>query len=624
MNAPSKVVQLAKQTLKRVVGTSELYAVGYGDVGSSIYYTLGAVALYALGATPLALMLAGLAFVCTALTYSELSTTFPESGGSASFARHAFNDLISFIAGWGLLLDYLLTLAISAFTIPPYLKHTFTLLGLEAYISGPMHTLIVVFIIVLLFVINLIGLKSSGKFSLILAIVTLITQLGVVFMGALLFLNIPYVIEHLKIAVTDAAWSPTWLNFWKGTSMAMVAYTGIEALSQMSGEAKNPAANIPRAIKYVINTVLFLYLGLSFVGLSVVSPQELGTKYLEDAVGGIAMNFPIGGEILGPWVGVTAAIILIICANAGLIGCSRLVFSLGTNYQIPKIFSSLHKRFKTPYVSLSIFALLAIALVIWCENQMLLLADLYNFGAQIAFFFAHLSLIVLRIKKPDLARPYKAPLNIPIGNNKSIPLTAVFGCLVNFVVWVMVVITKPEGRLVGLLWMLIGLSMYFIYRKKQKFEIAKSVEVEEIDVPEYKPLNPQNILVLVRLNTGTEGLQTALQLAYKSKSKLTCVYILQIPETLFLDGDFKVQEDRGELALKKAKAIALENKVEIDCQFIRARSISKALNELISKNGYDLVFVSSDRSDFSNPNYITRELNKSLSSLQCPVIFSRS
>ena len=624
MNTPSKVVQLAKQTLKRVVGTGELYAVGYGDVGSSIYYTLGAVALYALGATPLALMLAGIAFVCTALTYSELSTAFPESGGSASFARHAFNDLISFIAGWGLLLDYLLTLAISAFTIPPYLKHTFTLLGLEAYISGPMHTALVVLIIAVLFVINLIGLKSSGRFSLILAIVTLITQLGVVFMGAVLFLNIPYVIDHLKIAVTDAAWSPTWLNFWKGTSMAMVAYTGIEALSQMSGEAKNPSICIPRAIKYVINTVLFLYLGLSFVGLSVVSPQELGTKYLEDAVGGIAMNFPIGGEILGPWVGVTAAIILIICANAGLIGCSRLVFSLGTNYQIPKCFSTLHKRFKTPYVSLSIFALLAIGLVIWCDNQMLLLADLYNFGAQIAFFFAHLSLIVLRIKQPNLARPYKAPLNIPIGKNRSIPLTAVFGCFVNFAVWVMVVITKPDGRLVGLLWMVLGLAMYLIYRKKHRFEVAKSVEIEEIEIPEYKPLHPENILVLVRSNTGTEGLQTALQLAGKSKAKLTCVYILQVPEAVFLDEELKAQEQTGELALKKAKAIALENHVEIRCEFLRARSISAALSELVSKNGYDLVFVSSDKKDFSKSNHISRELNKSLSDLECPVIFSRS
>ncbi len=620
----NRVIQLAKKNLKRVVGASELFAVGYGDVGSSIYYTLGATALYALGATPIALMIAGCVFICTALTYAELSTTFPEAGGSATFARHAFNDLVSFIAGWGLLLDYLLTLAISAFTIPPYLKHLFSLFGGDVYISGTMHTVSVSFIILLLFVLNLIGIKSSGRFSLILAIFTLVTQAGIVLMGSLLVLNLPYVFDHMRINVMNASWSPDWWQFWKGTAMAMVAYTGIEAISQMSAETKRPAVSIPKAVKWTITTVLFLYIGLASVGLSIVSPEELGTRYLEDAIGGIAMNFPVGGQVLGPWVGVTAAIILLICANAGLIGCSRLIFSMGSHYQIPKIFSHLHPRFRTPYIALFVFSCIAIGIVIWSRNQMLVLADLYNFGAQIAFFSAHVSLLTLRIKKPNLPRPYKAPFNLPLGKGRSIPLTAVFGAFASFSVWLLVVITKPDGRIAGLTWMCIGLVIYALYRKKKNIKIAGSLEVEEIHIPEYKPMHIKHILVAIRAKGGTDALQTAIQLAKHHHAKITAVYVLEVPDSIALDADLKEAEKLGEEALKKVEAIGREYHTHIDLEFVRSRSLHSALLQLVGAHSYDLTIIGTGKRDFRKSSRFTYQLEKFLEKAPCRVIFCKT
>lgn len=624
--AASRVVHLAKKSLKRVVGAKELFAVGYGDVGSSIYYTLGATALYAMGATPIALMIAGLVFVCTALTYAELSTTFPESGGSATYARHAFNDLISFIAGWGLLLDYLLTLAISAFTIPPYLKHIFGLFGIEAYITGTMHTVCVVAIISILFIVNLIGIRSSGRFSLILAVFTLVTQVTVVFMGVLLVLNLPYVIDHIRIGVTGASWSPTWWQFWQGTAMAMVAYTGIEAVSQMAAETKRPTVSIPKAIKWTMFTVLFLYIGLASVGLSIVSPHDLGTKYLENAVGGIASNFPIGGQILGPWVGFSAAIILIICANAGLIGCSRLIFSMGSNYQVPKAFAKLHSRFRTPYLALAVFSLIAIGIVIWSRNQMLVLADLYNFGAQIAFFFAHLSLLVLRIKKPALERPFKAPLNISLGKGRTIPMTAVFGVMASFAVWVLVVITKPDGRIAGICWMCVGFVIYALFRRKAKIKIAGSLKVEEIHIPEHKPLHYKNILVLAPHKGGTEGLQTAFQLAKNHHAKITAACILEVPDSLSFDTEIKEQEAQAELALKRAEAIAREcHCPHIEIEIVRSRSIQNALWQLVESRHFDLAIITTTKKDFGKPaRGIIYKLDKFLAKAPCKVIFCKN
>ncbi|HSX12896.1 MAG TPA: amino acid permease [Chlamydiales bacterium] len=620
-HAANRVVQLARKNLKRVVGAKELFAVGYGDVGSSIYYTLGATALYALGATPIALMIAGCVFICTALTYAELSTTFPESGGSATYAKHAFNDLISFIAGWGLLLDYLLTLAISAFTIPPYLKHIFGLFGKEAYITGPMHTVSVIIIIVGLFIINLIGIRSSGRFSLILAVFTLVTQVGIVLMGALLVLNLPYVIEHIRIGIANEAWSPSWWQFWQGTAMAMVAYTGIEAVSQMASETKRPTISIPKAIKWTITTVIFLYIGLASVGLSIVSPHELGTKYLEDAVGGIAMNFPVGGRVLGPWVGVTAAIILMICANAGLIGCSRLIFSLGSNYQVPKIFARLHSRFRTPYIALAIFSLIAIGIIIWSKNQMLVLADLYNFGAQIAFFFAHLSLLTLRVKRPTLERPFKAPLNIPLGKGRSVPLTAVFGMLASFSVWLLVIITKPDGRIAGLVWMLIGIIIYALYRKKSKLNIVGTLKVEEIRIPEHKNFVVKHMLVIARSKGGTEGLQTAFQIAKYHHAKITVAYILEIPESVLFDAEIKDQEHLGEIVLKKAEALAREYNCQVNLELVRTRAVDQALIQLVRGHSFELAVIPTVKNDFTKQTGLIFRLERFLEKAPCKVIF---
>ena len=214
----SRVTVVDRGSLHRVLNTSHLFAIGYGDVGSSIYYALGVTTLYALGAVPLALALAGLVFFCTVLTYTELSTAMPESGGSCSFARHAFNDLVSFIAGWALLLDYIVTIAISAFTVGPYLSYFFPVLKV-----GMANVSFSLVVLGLLFLINVIGIKESTRISLLLCLFDIATQLSLILIGALFLLNVPHLAHHMRIGVAGVDWSPTWPQFWKGVSMAMVA-----------------------------------------------------------------------------------------------------------------------------------------------------------------------------------------------------------------------------------------------------------------------------------------------------------------------------------------------------------------------------------------------------------------
>lgn len=443
---------------KRVLNVFDLFAVGYGDLGSSIFYALGITAFFALGATPIAFGLAGFAFICTALSYAEMSAMFHEAGGSASFARHAFNRLSSFVTGWGLLLDYVVTIAISAFTIGPYLGNFFPLL--EESVSKILFAIAVVLV---LFVLNYIGVKRSTRTSFVLMVATIATQLLIIGIGVVFVLNLPFVFSHMGIGVQGVSWSPSWDGFLKGTAMAMVAYTGVESMAQLGAEAIRPARTVPRAIVMTIFVLIFMYLGLSLVGFSVVSPYDMGHKYIQSPITGIVANLPMGGQMLAPWVGVLAAVVLFVAANAGLIGASRLAFNMGQYHHFPVFFQKVHPVFNTPYIALAFFALSASIVIALSGAEMSFLADLYNFGAQIAFFSTHISLIALRIKRPEMKRPFKVGLNIRFGKVE-IPVTAIIGAMTTFGVWLLVVFTKPAGRYLGFAWMALGLAMY-AYRK---------------------------------------------------------------------------------------------------------------------------------------------------------------
>src|SRR5215216_4899437 len=165
------MAKLKERGLRRSVGVPGLFATAYGNVGSSIYYALGLVAAHALGLTPLVFIFAGGLFALTAKTYAEGASMFPEAGGSSSFARHAFNEVVSFFAGWGLSLDYLITVAISAFFVPHYLAAFIPALG-----HGPWDVVGGALIVAILAALNIRGLGESTKLNIILALTDLLTQ----------------------------------------------------------------------------------------------------------------------------------------------------------------------------------------------------------------------------------------------------------------------------------------------------------------------------------------------------------------------------------------------------------------------------------------------------------------
>jgi APA family basic amino acid/polyamine antiporter len=471
--------------LRRVLGVPALFSSGYGNVGSSIYYALGVTTVYALGAAPLALLLAGAFFVLTCLSYTEGTVAVPEAGGASSFARRGFNELVSFFTGWMTMLSYTVTISISAYAAVGYMAVFFPPLG-----TKPLIVIATVIIIALLIGLNIIGVQEATRVSVLFAVIDLATETIVVIVGFIFLLNFGLIFHQIHLGMT-----PHWGNFLRSISVAMVAYTGIETISNVSEEAKDPGRTVPRAYASLIFAVLILFIGISLVALSAMPitcgaggptlasvgacpagiahapTSELSTTYLNDPVAGIAGKLPSPYDaILKPMVAFLAATILLIGANAGVLGVSRLSFSMGAHYQLPGVLYQVNRRFRTPHVTILVFGIIAMVLVL--NGDVTDLSNIYAFAATITFTMAHLSVIGIRIKDPDGERPFQLPLNVTIKGRK-IPLISVVGGIGTFIIWLIIALNNRFGQIIGFPWMILGLVFYVIYRRRLGLSLTK-------------------------------------------------------------------------------------------------------------------------------------------------------
>ena len=474
----TRVVVRRRPKLPRKLGTGALFSACYGNVGSSIYYGLGVTAAFALGLTPLALVLAGCIFVTTALCYAEGTAAMPQAGGSSSFARRAFNVPAGFFIGWVQLLNYTATVAISSYTAIAYLGALGRYVPLLLALDQPvLHVVATVVLVLMLIALNVIGIQESSLMNLVLSLVDLSTQLLLVLLGVLLLINVETLIRNVHWGV-----APTWGNFLVAVSLGMVTYTGIETISNMSEEAKNPGRTVPRATLLVIIAVVIVSAALPTIGVSVfpvhfdpVTHQyvtALGSPaHRNDPVSAIVGQFQPAwlGQVAQVWVSILAFTILVIGSNAGLIGISRLSYSMASHDLFPKAFARLHPRFQTPYVAIIVFGL--VACLLFLTDQIELMAAVYSLAATFAFSSAHLSVIRLRYVEPDLRRPFKIPLNIRFGRS-SIPVLSAIGFFAIAAVFLQLVYQDVErSSLVFLVWLAIGVAAWIGYRRYRRLPL---------------------------------------------------------------------------------------------------------------------------------------------------------
>jgi APA family basic amino acid/polyamine antiporter len=591
MRGGARIARPVERGLRRTVGVPGLFATAYGNVGSSIYYALGLVAAHALGLTPLVFILAGGLFALTAKTYAEGAAMFPEAGGSSSFARHAFNEVASFFAGWALTLDYIITIAISAFFVPHYLGAFWPALN-----HNPGDIIGGAIVIALLAALNIRGLRESATLNVGLAMLDLITQILLVILGFFLVFNASTLIHQVHLGV-----APSYRDLIFALSISMVAYTGIETVSNMAEEARDPDTDVPRTVNYVLMAVLGIFSGISIISIVALPVTQdihghystlLGTKYQNDPVLGIVQALGLGHTVtqaLSYYVGILAATILVIATNAGMIGISRLSWSLAQHRQLPPVFARVHPRYGTPWFTIVLFGVLATLLLIPGKTDFL--GNLYSFGAMLSFTTAHAAVVALRYRQPDRPRPYKVPWNVRFRGGV-LPLGAVVGGVGTFAAWVSVVALHVEARTVGIAWMIVGMGGYFWYRRHEGLPPQERFELPRAAAPAgFRELAYHSAIVpILGADVSGAAMRSAARLV-DANASIDAIYFLEVPPQLSLEEGLAAEEVAAQEFLEAARLRAREDKLKIRTGLVRTRNIGAAIVEEAKRRDAEVIYL---------------------------------
>jgi APA family basic amino acid/polyamine antiporter len=578
-----------QQGLERVLGTPALFATAYGNVGSSIYYALGVTAAIALGLTPLVFVISGLIFAATAATYAEGTVLFPEAGGSASFARHAFNEL-----------NYVITVAISAFFVPHYLS-----IFWEPLRTNPWDIVGGIVVIVLLVLLNIVGIREAASLNIFLALVDFATQLLLVVLGFALIFS-----PHTLTSNVHWGVAPSWASFALAVPVAMIAYTGIETVSNLAEEARDPVRSIPSAIRWVAVAVFAIYFTLPLVALSALPvfkdaagnyvtklglPPDRG-GFENDPVLGLVENLGLHGALLDTakvYVGILAATILFIATNAGVIGASRITYSMSTYRQLPEVFRRLHPKLKTPWLSLMVFAG-ALPILFVLSGQVGFLGRMYAFGAMLSFTIAHASVVALRVKKPDRELPWRARPNLSI-RGVSWPLFAIVGGLGTGIAWFVVIAKDAPTRYAGLAWLAAGFVFYPLYRRHLHEPLATTVRAPIVLGPA-AALEYRNILVPVAPGRETEeALDVACRLATERRARVVAIAVVEVPLDLPLDAAMPEAEDEANELLDAARTLGDSYGVDVLGRLARGRRAGRAIVREAEQRNSEIVVMGSPR-----------------------------
>ncbi len=593
-----------KLGLARGLGAGSLASVAYGEIGSSIYFALGVVALYALGATPWVLLGVGALFLLVALSYAEGTSALPETGGAATFVRRAFNDPAGFITGWALFLDYLIVIALAGLFVPHYLG---TALGWDAITDSPWDVVFGVVAILGVAGIRLVRRARMYTAAIFIAVLAFLSHLLIIGLGFAFLLSREGFGEGI-----DLGTAPTWHALVFSLSLAMLAFTGLETVANLAAEAREPGKALPRSLFAGIGVVVIVSFLIAAIGLSAYPPHpdpagpdgwatDLGTTWIRAPLVGISEAF--GGSLpdaavdtIKVFLGVTGAIILVSAIATSLSGAGRLAYSLGQRAMLPRSFGRLNQRTFIAPASIVSGAVIAAALLVIADSvgrEVTFLASLYSFGALIAFTAAQLAVIRLRFKEPDLARPYRVPVNIRL-RGVSVPLAPLIGAPLTFALWIAAIYTHDAARIAGPVWLVLGAILFVAVRRARHERLLEHVEPAVADlVPEEEGVY-ERILVPVKLGLiGEEMLATAIRLAEERGCAVRALHVIKVPLDLPLDAELADEEEKAEASLAEAKLLAAEHGVEVEGEIVRGRAIGEAIVEQAEGDGVDLILMGS-------------------------------
>jgi len=483
----------ATHKLRRAVGPWGSYTWGYADVGADIYVALGLVLAASEGLANIAFLFAGLVYVTVGWAYTELSAMYPLAGGGQLFVLRGLGDFWGFIAGWAVLLDFTIDIALFAYGSAGYVDHFFPSLS-----QPPWIIMESVALVLFLTGLNIVGVKESSRLNELAAGIDIVAETGLIFVG-FTFAFDPAFYWH-QVIFTVQHFDPSKLLL--GTSLAIVSFVGLESISQAAQETERPTTIIPRTSVALIMTILAYSLALSNLTLGVLPWQTFDQSstqpqfchglstgacanehlaHYNAPVAWLAVNLPLIGHIMAPVIAILGAALLLISSNAGVYGSSRIMYSMAVNNLTPRFFTYVHPRFATPVIALVVFSGIALIELIFSgltPNALETLGDMYAFGAATSYTLVFVSLLRLRFTDRETPRSFKVPWNVTVRHSSGafeVPIVGVLGLFGIGSVLMMVILTHPIGRIAGPVWIALGLVGFYFYRRKRRLPFFASV-----------------------------------------------------------------------------------------------------------------------------------------------------
>jgi basic amino acid/polyamine antiporter, APA family len=582
---------------ERVLDAPRLFAVAYGEIGSSIYFALGIVAAQALGLTPVVLLLSGALFLLVTLSYAEGTTAIPETGGAATFVRRASNDLFGFVTGWVLFLDYLIVIALSALFAPHYLAAAISEPSLS---ESPWDVVVAVAVISLIAGVRLVRRARLHTGAIAIAGLDLGVQLLLVVLGLAFLFNGEALVDGFSFS-SSLGWDE--LAF--ALPLAMLAYTGLETVANLAEETREPGRALPLSLFSGIGFVVVVTVLIAAIGISaypaVAGSTPLGEEWLEAPIVGIAAALEGAGlpdVVAGAVriaVGLSGALILVAAATTSMSGCTRLAHSMGEHGMLPRGFGRLERRTLVSSEAIAATALVAVGVVvavaIFADDDPVFLASIYSFGVLLAFTAAQLAVIRLRLREPGLERPFRARPEIRI-RGVELPLPALLGAPLTLAVWILALVTHPGARYAGPAWLAVGLVVFLAVRLRARRGVLEQVTPIETLPP---GADFRRLLVPMKLgDIGEEMVATAVAIAKERGANVEALFVVPMPRELPLDAALPDEiAERARASLEEARLLGEENGVEVAGETVRARSIGHAIVAEAERRGADLIVLGS-------------------------------
>ncbi len=592
------------QGLRPGLGVSSIASVAYGEIASSLYFALGIVAVYALGFTPWVLLGVGALFLLVALSYAEGTAAIPETGGAATFVRRAFNDPAGFVTGWVLFLDYLIVMALAALFVPHYLSHA---LGWSGIRHSPWDLVLGIGVIFGIGLVRLFRRPGLYRIAIVLAAGALAVHLLLILLGLVLVFSTSALGRGVHLGV-----APTWHSFVFALPLAMLAYTGLETVSNLAAETREPGKTLPRSLFVGLGAAVAVSFAIGAIGISAYpnyadsrgpsgQATALGTVWLRAPLVGVAAAFhghlPNGVvDAIRVFVGLSGVLVLGLAVTTSMSGAGRLAYSLGRHDMLPHAFGVLNRRTLIAPVSIAASVGISSGLLLLAHafgREVRFLASLYSFGVLLAFTAAQLAVIRLRFTEPALARPFRAPGNVRI-RGTDVPVAALVGAPLTFAIWIASLLTHPAARVAGPIWLAFGAAIFVSVRLAGGEALLERVPAA---VPDLVPAEEGvygRILVPMKLGPiGEEVLATAIRLAEEQGSTISALHVIRVPLDKSLEAELLEEEERAGASLVEARMLAREHGVELERRIVRSRAIGSAIVAEAERGGADLIVLGS-------------------------------